>query len=136
MPTPKLDITRYRQKARDPKARAAHAADTNSWRRSVAEADFGPDEHAELFAGLRSGLRITAAAAAIGMTANAVYGRASWDGEFADALEHVLADTCPAGDWCGRPAGVKHGGHCADCRRAHHPPNARRPRRPAARRAG
>jgi hypothetical protein len=128
MPVPKLDVTRYRQKARDPQARAAHAADTTSWRRSVAEADFGPDEHAQLLAALRAGLRLTAAAAELGLTANAVYGRARWDAEFGDALETVLAETCPAGDWCGRPAGVKHGGHCADCRRAHHPPRAGRRR--------
>lgn len=128
-PAPKSDVTRYRQRARDPKARAAHAADTTSWRRSVAEADFGPDEQEQLFEALRAGLRLTAAAAAVGMTTHAIYGRARWDVEFGDALETVLAETCPAGDLCGRPAGVKHGGHCAECRRAHHPPRARRRRR-------
>jgi hypothetical protein len=138
-PTPKSDVTRYRQRARDPKARAAHAADTTSWRRSVAEADFGPDEHAQLFDALRAGLRLTAAVAAaaatVGLTANAVYGRSRWDGEFGDSLEKVLAETCPAriaptGDFCGRPACARlHGGHCADCRRAHHRPRAGRRRR-------
>jgi hypothetical protein len=103
--SPKSDVTRWRQKARDPKARAAHAADTTSWRRSLAEADFGPEEQAELIENLRAGLRITEAAAAVGMTANAVYGRARWDVEFGNALEQVLAETCPAGDMCGRPAG-------------------------------
>jgi hypothetical protein len=133
MPVPKLNVTRYRQKARDPQARAAHAADTTSWRRSIAEADFGPEEQVLLFKSLRADLPIAAAAA--GMTVNGVYGRARWDGEFGDALETVLAETCPArtaptGDMCGRPVGVRrHGGHCADCRRAYHPPRARQGRR-------
>lgn len=127
MPTPKRlsDVTRYRQRARDAAARAAHAADTTSWRRSIAEADFGPDEQQQLVDALRRGASMTQAAAEIGLSTNLVYGRTQWDPDFSSELEAALTETCPAGELCGRPAGVKHGGHCAACRAAHHPPRSR-----------
>jgi hypothetical protein len=116
------DVTRWRKRDRDRAARVAHNADTTSWRRGIAEVDFNPDDQAELLRHIRSGATVAQAAARLGMTFQAVYGRARWDVSFGQALEDLLAATCPAGDWCGRPKGVKLGGHCSGCRASHHPP--------------
>jgi hypothetical protein len=129
MPAKISAVTRYRYGARGAAAGAAHSAASVAWRRAIAEAIFGTAEQDTLFAALRAGLTLTQAAKALDLTPQAVYGRARWDTDFHDRLEDVLDETCPAEDLCGRPAGVKNGGHCAACRAAHHPP------RPAARRA-
>ncbi|HEY2096299.1 MAG TPA: hypothetical protein VGH72_07545 [Pseudonocardia sp.] len=122
MPTDFSNTTRWRYGARDDAARTAHTAGTVAWRRSIAEAIFGATEQETVFAALRAGLTLTQAAKALDLTTNAIYGRARWDHAFRDQLEEVLDETCPAGDYCGRPAGVKFGGHCRSCREAHHPP--------------
>jgi hypothetical protein len=122
---PHADVSRWRRGIRDIAARLAHNADTTSWRRSIAEAVFDADDQAHVLEELRRGARVTEAAAAVGLAVNALYGRAEWDADFADRLEETLANTCPAGDYCGRPAGVKHGGHRRACRRAQHPPKRR-----------
>jgi hypothetical protein len=119
------DVSRYRSGDRDDQARAAHTADTTSWRHGIAEVVFTGEDQQLLLDRLREGWRMRAAAAAVGLSFQAVYGRASWDGEFRDALEEVLATTCPAEGVCGTASGVKHGGHCAACRSAHHPPRSR-----------
>ena len=113
------DVTRWRYGDRDSGARIAQNASTTSWRRDIADAAFPEADQAELLRAIRRGVSVRGAAAALGMTYQAVYGRAAWDVGFAEALETTLADTCPAGDMCGRARGVKHGGHCRACRDAH-----------------
>lgn len=119
------DTSRYRNGERDDDARAAHSAESASWRYDIAEVVFSVEDQQELLARLRAGWALPAAAASVGMRYQAIYGRAKWDSSFHEQLEAVLAETCPAGRWCGRPSGVKHGGHCASCRAAHHPPSGR-----------
>ncbi|MEU6562655.1 hypothetical protein [Nocardia nova] len=113
--------TRYHtDRARDTEARADHARVSRTWRRDIARAAFDTTDQAALFAALRAGHRITTAARTLGFSHAAVYGRARWDTAFADALEKVLTETCPAGDHCGTPAGKRHHhGHCQECRAAH-----------------
>ncbi|AIG81291.1 Hypothetical protein AJAP_42620 (plasmid) [Amycolatopsis japonica] len=118
MPTIYADVSRWRKGARDDVARAAHNAETTSWRRSLREATFDPEDHEVLFEQLRAGLRLSEAAAVVGQTTHAVYGRARWDAEFSEKLERVLAETCPA-EICGTAKGARQGGHCASCRAAH-----------------
>jgi hypothetical protein len=124
------NTTRYRFGDCDDEARAAHTAETTSWKRGIAEVVFTPEDQQVLLDAIRAGATVTAAAA-LGLSFQAVYGRGSWDEEFRDALDTALADTCPAAHACGTPSGVKHGGHCRDCCAAHHPPRrqGRRTRR-------
>ncbi|MBF6333584.1 hypothetical protein [Nocardia transvalensis] len=112
--------TRYHnQNARDAAARAAHASVSKQWRRQLAAAAFHRRDQAKLLTMIRSGTTLTAAAAELGLSHQAVYGRANWDTRFGNRLERVLAATCPAGSRCGTPAGARfHGGHCRACRNA------------------
>lgn len=119
--TPTRAASRYRVGARDLRARAGHAKESREWRHDLARIAFDGDDQAALFRGLRSGQRLSQAAALIGMTPNGIHGRARWDAKFRDALEAVLTETCPAGDRCGTKSGKRnHGGHCRACRIAHY----------------
>lgn len=128
MPTARLysDNSRYHlYRARDQRARAAHADVSRTWRREIATQAFDDRDKQVLLAAVREGMTVTEAAAAIHVSHQQVYGRARWDHEFREALEDALAQTCPAGQYCGTPTGVRHhGGRCQACRAAKHPPRA------------
>ncbi|MBF6588428.1 hypothetical protein IU414_27170 [Nocardia farcinica] len=128
MPTartyPYNDNSRYHVlAARDGRARAAHAEVSRAWRRKIATQAFDDRAAQVLLAAVREGMTVAEAAAVIEVTHQQVYGRARWDGEFREALEDALDQTCPAGEFCGTPSGVRHhGGRCKACRAAKHPP--------------
>lgn len=122
------DNSRYhRHRARDQQARAGHADVSRQWRRALADAAFNAGDRERLVAAVRAGATVAEAAAALSLTPQQVYGRASWDTEFAAELDDALAQTCPAGAHCGTATGARHhGGRCRDCRRAHHASRTRK----------
>ncbi|WP_280426425.1 hypothetical protein [Nocardia carnea] len=115
------DNARYHlHSARDEAARAEHAAVSRRWRHELADAVFNARDRHMLLAAVRDGVRVSEAAAAVGVTHQQVYGRTEWDPDFRDALEEALTTSCPAGAYCGTPSGKRrHGGRCLACRRAH-----------------
>ncbi|MGV9679096.1 hypothetical protein ACWDSJ_27760 [Nocardia sp. NPDC003482] len=109
----------HAQGARDAEARRGHAAASRRWRRQRAATRFTPDDQARLLELIRRGRTVAEAASEIGLSFQAVFKRTLWDPRFGDRLEKALAETCPAGQWCGTAAGARfHRGHCRACRHA------------------
>ncbi|MCZ9325743.1 hypothetical protein [Nocardia farcinica] len=123
---PNSDNSRYHlYGARDRRARAAHADVSRAWRREIATLAFDDRDKQVLLAAVREGMTVAEAGASISVSHQQVYGRARWDYALREALEDALAQTCPAGQYCGIPGGVRHhGGRCHACRAAKHPPRA------------
>lgn len=110
--------SRYRAGDKDPAALAAHAAETTQWRH-----DNHPvtGETADMLLTLLAAghaLRITCDR--LGVTTQAVHGRAQWDPEWSTALDAALM--------AGRDPDLPHGTHkayrqhcrCPECRDFHH----------------
>lgn len=114
----KRATTRYRDGARDARARAAHVKQSREYGRALADAEFPPAERAKFLAELGRIGNMAKACKSFGINHALVYGRMRWDSWFADDVESVLAEVCQGGDMCGRPAGAKRGGCCAACRAA------------------
>lgn len=92
--TPAL-TSRYRAGEHTPDTRAAHAADTTSWRRTLADAEFSPELRARFLDLLRETGTVKATARGLGLTPQRVYGRMTRDAQFAAAVEE-RSSRCPA----------------------------------------
>lgn len=124
MPKPLKPATRYRYGERLASFRAEHTRQSREWRRTLADAAF-PDSDRRRFLQLlwRYG-NLPSAAARVGVTVNAVYGRMRRDTEFAALVERVLTHLCGDNPQCGRAMGYKLGGRCRACRAAKRGNNA------------
>ncbi|WP_280470620.1 hypothetical protein [Nocardia farcinica] len=87
-----------------------HADVSRAWRGGIATLAFDDRDAQVLLAAVREGMTVAEAAAAISVSHQQVYGRARWGDAFRETLEDALAQTCPAGQYCGTPTGVRHHG--------------------------
>lgn len=116
--------SRYRRRARDDEAIAAHSRASKHYNRRLADAEFGPEHRARFLRVLEEVADVKVAAQRIWMTHDQVYGRARWDRAFRQAMEHILAERCLAKltGQCGSASGYKARGRCLECRTAHRRP--------------
>lgn len=99
--------TLYRVGCRCSTCRDAHAAESREWRRALAEELFPARKRRQVLDLVEAGTPVGEAARQVGVTQSLVYGRASRDVEFAEALDEAAWALCLLGQdspQCSTPA--------------------------------
>ncbi|MFF8809880.1 hypothetical protein [Streptomyces omiyaensis] len=101
---------------------ADHSAESQERRRALAEAAFTADQRSRLLELVTAQTPVPKAAQEVGVTLHQVYGRATWDAEFAEALDEAGWSLCALGQddpRCSTAAGYRGsegGAHRPACR--------------------
>lgn len=112
--------SRWRQGARDDRARREHNKATRDQRRRKTLERFTPDLERSVLEAIRNGVPLPQAAAEVGMTQQTLFGRARFDPAWAARVDRALMQ--------GRDPGINHGTshaykahrcRCPECREAH-----------------
>ncbi|MCX4976522.1 hypothetical protein [Streptomyces sp. NBC_00620] len=102
--------TLYRVGCRCPMCTQAHNADSQQRRRAMAEEVFPAEKRARVVGLVTGQMPVGDAAAEVGVSLGAVYGRAVWDAGFAEALDEAAWSLCVVGEddpACGTASGYK-----------------------------
>lgn len=91
-------VTLYRVGCRCAKCVAAHSSASRSRRRALSEKTFPRDRRDLVVALIAQGTPVPAAAQEAGVTVGQIYGRATWDEAFAEALDEAAWSLCVLGD--------------------------------------
>ncbi|RAJ44302.1 hypothetical protein K388_07387, partial [Streptomyces sp. KhCrAH-43] len=89
--------TLYRVGCRCPACTRAHTQDSQARRRALADETFNVERRTQLVDLVGEGALVPEAAKEVGVTIGHVYGRATWDAEFAEALDEAGWALCVLG---------------------------------------
>ncbi len=90
--------TLYRAGCRCPECIEDHGAESTEWRRTRADEAFTPEQRERVVDLVADQTPVAEAAAMVGVTPYVVYARATWDGEFAAALDEAAWSLCVLGE--------------------------------------
>ncbi|MEU5978474.1 hypothetical protein [Streptomyces sp. NPDC047315] len=75
-----------------------HNTASRERRRALADQEFPSEKRAQLVALVQGGMPVVEAAVEVGVAVGQVYGRATWDAEFAEGLDEAAWSLCVLGD--------------------------------------